>query len=150
MECTCEFSLAEEDIISLRSTYKKRRHRQIYIGCFKEKRKVRITCQIWEAILYYLMKSLLNVVKKIEELSGWRMMDPFEVYYLFTSLTISIILSSIHRRGTSDTGLKVSFGTVIRSALQTIPHLHGASVFLLSRNGARWKGSKEIARRRQV
>lgn len=86
-------------------------------------------------ILYCLMKNLLSVEKQIEELRARRMMDPFEVHYLFTSVTISII--SIHRRGTSDTGLRVSFGTVIRSALRTIPHLPGASVFLLSRTGAR-------------
>lgn len=47
------------------------------------------------------------------------------LYYLFVFVTISIILSSIHR-GTLDTGLKMSFGTVIRWTLQTIPYTSSA------------------------
>lgn len=58
------------------------------------------------------------------------MMDPFEVYYLFALVTISIILSSIHRRGTSDTGLKVSFGDgYMLGVTDDSSYFHGASVF---------------------
>lgn len=57
------------------------------------------------------------------------------MYYLFVSITISIVPRLIHRHGTSDTGLKVSLETVVCSILQTIPHTipaHLSSSYLVT------------------
>lgn len=64
------------------------------------------------------------------------MMGKLEMYYLFVSITI---LSSLHRCGTSNTGLKVSFETVICSMLQTISHTttaHLSSFYLATVRGS--------------